>query len=73
MDCVVCGRPIACGKVLCAQCAATDVSAPACCVVCHTPTHGTYDGEFPVCLSCYASGRLTEEHIVRYSHHTEEA
>lgn len=68
--CVVCGRPIACGEVLCAQCAtATAVpGGPALdrCVVCHTSTHGTYDGEFPVCLSCYVSGRLTEEHIIRY-------
>ena len=42
------------------------------CVVCHTPTSGTYGGEFPVCLRCYATGRLTEEHIALYGRHTEE-
>jgi hypothetical protein len=76
--CLVCRQLLAAGEaILCAQCAApeTDVAggpllAP--CVVCHRPTCGTYGGEFPVCLPCYALGRLTGEHITRYSHHTED-
>jgi len=77
--CVVCRHPLAAGEaILCAQCAAPETAVPggpvlAPCVVCHTPTSGTYGGEFPVCLPCYARGRLTEELIARYGRHTEEA
>jgi hypothetical protein len=77
--CVVCRQPLATGEaILCAQCAAPETAVPgspalAPCVVCHTPTSGVYGGEFPVCLPCYATGRLTEEHIAHYGRHTEEA
>lgn len=76
--CVVCCRPLPAGEaILCTQCAAPDTPvlggpALAPCVVCHTPTVGAYGGEFPVCLPCYATGRLTVEHIARYSRHMEE-
>lgn len=76
--CVVCRQPLAAGEaILCAQCAAPEAVrqgglglVP--CVVCHTPTSGTYGGDFPVCLPCYATGRLTKGHIARYGRHTEE-
>ena len=77
--CVVCHQPLAVGEaIICAQCAAPESAAQGgqdldACVVCHTPTRGTYGGECPVCLPCYATGRLTEEHIARYGRHTEEA
>jgi len=77
--CVVCRRPLAAGEaILCAHCAAPETTvqggpALAPCVVCHTPTSGTYGGEFPVCLRCYATGRLTAEHIAHYGRHMEEA
>jgi hypothetical protein len=77
--CVVCHQPLVGGEaIICAHCAAPETAVPggpalAPCVVCHTPTSGTYGGEFPVCLSCYAAGRLTEEQIARYGQHTEEA
>jgi hypothetical protein len=75
--CVVCHRPLDAGEaIICAQCVAPESAAQggqvlAPCVVCHTPTRGTYGGEFAVCLRCYATGRLTEEHIARYGRHTE--
>lgn len=76
--CVVCHQPLAASEaILCAQCAAPETAVPsgpalAPCVVCHTPTSGAYGGEFPVCLPCYATGRLTAEHIAHYGRHTEE-
>jgi len=75
--CVVCHRPLDAGEaIICAQCAAPETAVqggPALvpCVVCHTPTGGTYGGEFSVCLCCYATGKLTEEHIAMYCRHTE--
>lgn len=83
--CVVCHRPLDAGEaIICAQCVAPESAAQggqvlAPCVVCHTPTGGTYGGQFPVCLRsdscarCYATARLTEKHIARYGRHTEEA
>ncbi len=77
--CVVCCRPLPAGEaILCTQCAASETAVPdgpvlAPCVVCHTPTSGAYGGEFLVCLPCYATGRLTEEHIARHGRYTEEA
>ena len=77
--CVVCHRPLDAGEaILCAQCAAPETAVPGApalvaCVVCDTPTRGSYGGEFPVCLRCYATGRLTEEHIAHCGRHTEEA
>ncbi len=82
--CVVCRRPLAAGEViLCTECAAPEAVSQGGrglvpCVVCRTLTSGTYDGEFPVCgrrscAPCYATGRLTKEHIASYGRHTEEA
>jgi len=75
--CVVCHQPLGTGEaIICAQCAAPetvsqDNVALNPCVVCHTPTAGTYGGEFPVCLRCYATGKLTEAHIALYGRHPE--
>ena len=77
--CVVCHRPLDAGEaILCGPCAAPETAlrgGPALvpCVVCHTPTSGTYGGEFPVCLRCYATGMLTQEHIAVYGRHTEDS
>ena len=77
--CVVCRQPLAAGEAtLCGPCAAPEPAVPGGpalvpCVVCDTPTRGSYGEEFPVCLRCYATGALTEEHIARYGRHTEEA
>ncbi len=76
--CVVCHRPLVTDETLiCAHCAAPEAAVPGGpalvpCVVCHTPTSGTYGGEFAVCLPCYATGRLTQAHIAHYGRHTEE-
>lgn len=76
--CVVCCRPLPAGEaILCTQCAAPEIAVPggpvlAPCVVCDTPTSGAYGDEFAVCLRCYATGRLTVEHIARYGRHMEE-
>jgi hypothetical protein len=75
--CVVCHQALGADEaIICAQCAAPESAAQggqdlAPCVVCQTPTRGTYGGEFAVCLRCYATARLTEEHIARYGRHTE--
>jgi len=77
--CVVCHQALGAGEaIICEQCAAPDTvpqggKALAPCDVCHIPTCGTYGDEFPVCLRCYATGKLTEEHIAMYGRHTEDS
>jgi hypothetical protein len=77
--CVVCHQALGAGEaIICERCAASDTvphagKALIPCVVCLTPTSGTYGGEFPVCLRCYATGKLTEEHIAMYGRHMEDS
>ena len=77
--CDICSQPrFAIKAIIYRRCAAADhvsqdaeISAP--CVVCNLPTCGTGGDEFPVCLRCYATGKLTDEHIALYGHHTEDS
>ena len=75
--CPVCQQPLGVGEaIICQQCAAPDTvslddKVLARCVGCQAPTRGTYGGEFPVCLPCYATGNLTEEQIAMYGCHPE--
>ena len=39
-------------------CPCHKIVVPGRCVCCDRPTDGTYDGEVPVCLECYQSGKL---------------
>jgi len=55
--CTVCRRPLKSDEeIICAECAAPEIDGPYRCVVCSSPTSGTYRDMIPVCLACYAIG-----------------